>query len=139
MRTPCANHPAKAGENLCDSCDRYLCAECLGAPIKRPVAKARKLINDILRAESLGPPSNQLGRLYYFCNKEACRRAYRAKVKKEGLVLTGLIVLALILIVASVISGADPLDMSFVIWVSVIVLLTRGVQLWREYRQRQLR
>ena len=30
--TPCANHPEIAGENLCDGCDRFLCAQCLGLP-----------------------------------------------------------------------------------------------------------
>lgn len=137
MRTPCDNHPAKAGENLCDSCDRYLCAECLGAPINRPVAKASKLIDDILSVESLGAPANWRRRLYYFCNREACHQAYLSKVKKEGFALAGLIVPALIGIVAGVIIGADLLDMPFVIWVSVTVLLTRGVKLWQEYRQRQ--
>jgi hypothetical protein len=138
MTTPCDNHPANAGENLCDSCDRYLCAECLGAPVNRPVAKASKLIDDILSAESLGAPANWRRRLYYFCNKEACRRAYRAKVKKEGFALAGLIVSALIGIVAGVVFGANLLDMPFVIWVSVTVLLTMAVKLWREYRQRQM-
>jgi hypothetical protein len=113
MRTPCDNHPAKAGENLCDSCDCYLCAECLGAPV------------------------NRLGRLYYFCNKEACRQAYLSKVKKEGFALAGLIVSALIVMVASVTMEFDLLNLGFVIWVRVTVS-TGGVKLWREYRQRQM-
>lgn len=110
MSTPCDNHPAKAGENLCDSCDRYLCAECLGAPINRP------------------------GRLYYFCNKEGCRRAYVAKVKKEGLVLAGGIVVWLWLIVTSI--WTDLTNVGLVL-VCGLTPITWSVKLWREYRHWQ--
>lgn len=110
MRTPCDNHPAKAGENLCDSCDRYLCAECLGAPIDR------------------------YGRIYYFCNKEACRRAYVAKVKKEGLALAGLVVVWLMLIVTCLWTDFTNIDL---VLVCGLTPFTWCVKLWREYQQRQ--
>lgn len=110
MNTPCANHPEKAGENLCDSCDRYLCAECLGAPVNRP------------------------GMLYYFCNREDCRRAYVAKLKKEGLAHAGLGLMSLMLIIASVWTN---LTAAVFVLLCGLTTFASGIKLWREFRERQ--
>jgi hypothetical protein len=67
----CGNHPAVDGVNTCDSCNRYLCAECLRAPIE---------LNS---------------RVYYFCKDEACQKEYqrslRPRILKVLTLLWGLV------------------------------------------------
>lgn len=59
MSSTCANHPTRAGEQLCDHCNRFVCAECFGEVIDRP------------------------GRNYCYCFAEDCERAYRKLFKRE--------------------------------------------------------
>jgi hypothetical protein len=74
----CGNHPAVEGVNTCDSCNRYLCAECLGKPIE---------LNS---------------RVYYFCKNEACQKEYQRTLRPRILkVLTLLWVLAFPLLTLS--------------------------------------
>lgn len=53
----CGNHPEIYGVNTCDSCNRYLCDECLG------------------------PPQELNSRVYYFCKDEACQKKYKATLR----------------------------------------------------------
>ena len=55
--TECCNHPETPGVSLCDSCNRFLCAECLG------------------------PPKELNYRAYYFCQNAACQKAYKTRLK----------------------------------------------------------
>ncbi|MBL8168622.1 MAG: hypothetical protein JNJ50_10740 [Acidobacteria bacterium] len=104
--TPCANHPEIAGENLCDGCDRFLCAQCLGLPVKR------------------------LGRTYFYCRQDSCKRAYLLKLKIEGLSLVFLLVAAALYLLTDFWVGAG---------FSLLVLscLPSARERWKEYQQRQ--
>jgi len=53
----CSSHSDAAGVSTCDSCNRFLCVECLGAP---------KELNF---------------RVYYYCKDEACQRAYKSALR----------------------------------------------------------
>ena len=59
MSSTCANHPTRAGEQLCDHCNQFFCAECFGEVINRP------------------------GRNYCYCFAEDCERAYRKLFKRQ--------------------------------------------------------
>ncbi len=66
----CSIHPEAAAVSTCDSCNRYLCGECIG------------------------PPKEFYFRVYYYCKDEACQRAYisalRPRIRRALILLWGL-------------------------------------------------
>jgi hypothetical protein len=76
--TKCSKHPGGAGVSTCDSCNRFLCGECIG------------------------PPTEFYFRVYYYCKDEACQRAYisalRPRIRRALILLWGLAFPALTLL-----------------------------------------
>lgn len=115
MASTCANHPDKTGYQICDSCSRYLCRDCIDEIKWFP------------------------GRDFHFCYQEPCNRLFLKKAR-SWLIVVGVFLAYMLIIIILMLKNRD---FSKLWLLGLLIAINIGsfritIRILRDYRRRSI-